>query len=157
MRVLTVSGSLQARSTNRTLLELAATRAPDGDIVEHYDALAEIPAFNPDLDPALPVIAAWRGQVASADAVLIATPEYAFGLPGALKNALDWLVGTGELYGKIVAIISGAPSPERGAHARADLERTLQAQGASVVDSRTIARSDDADHAIDEVLRAFSV
>jgi chromate reductase, NAD(P)H dehydrogenase (quinone) len=71
--------------------------------------------------------------------LLIATPEYAHGLPGVLKNALDWVVGTGELYGKPVAILSAAPDAARAVHARADLERTLRAQGADVVSSETIA------------------
>ena len=69
---------------------------------------------------------------------MITTPEYAHGLPGALKNALDWLVGTGELYEKRVVVASAAPAPERGKHARADLERTLRAQGAEVLESVTI-------------------
>ena len=80
-----------------------------------------------------------RALVQSADGLLIATPEYAHGLPGTLKNALDWLVGTGELYGKRVVIVSAAPSSERAAYAGADLERTLRAQGANVLASSTIA------------------
>lgn len=77
-------------------------------------------------------------MVKAADAVLIASPEYAFGVPGALKDALDWLVGSGDLYEKPVAVLSAAPSAERGANARADLERTLGGQGARVIASATI-------------------
>lgn len=80
----------------------------------------------------------FRHEVGNADAILIASPEYAFGVPGALKNALDWLVGSGELYAKPVAIIAGSPRENGGIHVRGDLERTLGAQGATVVSSVTI-------------------
>jgi len=138
-RVLGVSGSLQASSTNSALLRIARARAGDDVDVVIFDALREIPPFSPEITPSPEAVDAWRALVSSADALLFATPEYAFGLPGVLKNALDWLVGTGELYGKRVAILSGAPSVERGTHARADLERTLRAQGAEVLASETIA------------------
>lgn len=139
MRLLGISGSLQARSSNKALLEVAAA-VTDGDVeIVLFDGLADIPAFNPDTDPAPPAVEAFRARVRSADGLVIATPEYAFGLPGSLKNALDWLVGSGELYEKRVVVLSGAPSPERGANARADLERTLGGQGANVLASTTIA------------------
>src|SRR4051794_22541954 len=110
MRIVAVSGSLQAASTNRALIELATKRAHDGTTVLTFDGLAAIPAFNSDLDPAPPAVIRWRELVGAADALLFATPEYAFGMPGALKNALDWLVGSGEIYGKRAAIVSAAPS-----------------------------------------------
>src|SRR4029077_9755610 len=106
----------------------------------------------------------FRREVAAADAILIASPEYAFGVPGALKNALDWLVGSGELSDKPVAIVAGSPRENGGVHVRRDLERTLRAQGAEIVASVTIAvprrdgRPDptvggDAREAITQVLR----
>ena len=139
MRVLGISGSLQARSANSALLEVARSVAGDDVEMVRFDSLAEVPAFNPDLEPGPAVIETFRALVQSADGLLIATPEYAHGLPGSLKNALDWLVGTGELYDKRVVILSAAPSAERGNLARADLERTLRAQGAQVLASATIA------------------
>ena len=71
-----------------------------------------IPAFNPDLDaegatPPAPV-AHWRAALAEADAVLISSPEYAHGIPGVLKNALDWVVGSGELVNKPVGVLSAS-------------------------------------------------
>ena len=75
----------------------------------------------------------------SAGAVLIATPEYAGGMPGVLKNALDWLVGTGELYGRPVVVVSAAPSEARGENARRWVEEVARMQGAIVVDSFTVA------------------
>jgi chromate reductase, NAD(P)H dehydrogenase (quinone) len=166
VQLLAVSGSLQAGSTNTALLGIAAARAPAGDEVRVFEGLREIPAFSPDLDPAPAVVATWRALVSAADALLVATPEYAHGVPGALKNALDWLVGSGDLSGKRVAILSAEPHAERAVHARADLERTLRAQGADVVSSETIAvpagaRGHEADDpgvvaGVDRALKALS-
>ena len=139
VRILAVPGSLQQGSSNAALLRIARDRANDAIEVVLFDRLADVPPFSPDTEPAPAVIDEWRALVASADGVLIATPEYAHGLPGVLKNALDWLVGSGDLYGKRVAILSAAPSAQRAVHARADLERTLRAQGAEVVSSETLA------------------
>ena len=80
-----------------------------------------------------------RAQFAGAGIVLIATPEYAGGMPGSLKNALDWLVGSGELYEKSVVVVSAAPHAERGAHARQWVEDVVRMQGARVLDSFTLA------------------
>jgi chromate reductase, NAD(P)H dehydrogenase (quinone) len=139
VKILGICGSLQSSSTNAALLDVAQLRAPADVEVVIFNALAHIAPFNPDLEPEPPAVERLRALVRLADGVLIATPEYAHGIPGVLKNALDWLVGTGELYGKRVVVVSGAPSAERGAHARADLERTLRAQGADVLCSTTIA------------------
>ena len=139
VKILGIAGSLQSHSTNAALLDVARLRAPEDLEVVVFNALAQIAPFNPELDPVPPAVERLRALVEMADGVLIATPEYAHGLPGVLKNALDWLVGSGELYAKPVVIVSAAPSSERGAHARADLERTLRAQGADVLGSTTIA------------------
>ncbi len=140
MRIVALSGSLQQQSSNRALLDMARSLAPSGVTVVVSDAVGRVPLFNPDRDGPSPPgpVEAFRRQVAAADAVLIASPEYAFGVPGALKNALDWLVGSGELAGKPVAVVAGSPREGGGQHARADLERTLGAQGAAVVSSVTI-------------------
>ena len=143
VRVLAVSGSLQARSSNRALLQTAHRVAPAG--VEDVDSISvgDIPPFNHDVErdgPAPAVVVAWREQVAAADGgVLIASPEYAHSLPGSLKNALDWLVGSGDLYGRRVAVLCGSPRPGGGTQGRAALEQTLRAQGAMVVTSATVA------------------
>src|SRR5690242_8113630 len=122
LRVLGVSGSLQAGSTNTALLRVARERAHKGVDVVLYERLAEIPPFSPDIEPVPAAVSEWRALVSSADAVLFATPEYAHGLPGVLKNALDWLVGSGGLYEKRVAILSAEPHAARAVYARADLE-----------------------------------
>jgi chromate reductase len=140
VNVVGISGSLQAQSSNRALIEAARELGGDEVAVREYRGVDGLPHFNPDLDGdnAPPSVSRFRAIVGAADGVLIATPEYAFGVPGALKNALDWLVGSGDLYEKPVAVLSAAPSAERGGNARADLERTLRGQGARVIASTTV-------------------
>jgi chromate reductase len=140
MLILGISGSLQERSSNRALLAAARDLAGDGVAVDEYRGVEALPHFNPDLDRdgGPQSVIEFRSLVRTADGVLIASPEYAFGVPGALKDALDWLVGSGDLYEKPVAVLSAAPSAERGGNARADLERTLRGQGARVIASSTI-------------------
>ena len=138
VRILGVSGSLQSGSTNAALLDVARARVPADMEVVVFNALARIAPFSPEVEPPA-AVERLRALVGLSDGVLFATPEYAHGLPGVLKNALDWLVGSGELYRKRVVITSAAPSAERGWHARADLARTLRAQGAVVLSSTTIA------------------
>lgn len=140
MNILALSGSLQERSSNRALLDAASDLAGIGVSVSEYRGLESLPHFNPDLDRdgAPPNIEEFRALVKDADGVLIASPEYAFGVPGALKDALDWLVGSGDLYEKPVVVLSAASAPERLANARADLERTLRGQGARILMSATI-------------------
>lgn len=138
MRILGVAGSLRKVSLNRAVLEATAELCPPGLALQVFDGLASLPHFNPDLDQAVapePVVA-FRRLILSADALLLCTPEYAFGVPGSLKNALDWLVSSGELYEKPTALISAGPG---GApHARAALELTLRAQGARCTEQTTL-------------------
>ena len=139
LRVLTVCGSLQERSANRAALEAAsAFAAANGATIDAFDRLAEIPAFNPDpRDAPIDVIDDWRRRVTAADVVLVAAPEYAGAVAGALKNALDWLVGSGELYRKPVAVLSAGTSG--GLHARRMMVQTLTWQGAYAVAELGIA------------------
>ena len=132
-RVLGVCGSLQGRSANRSALDVAYGVVRAGTaIVDDFERLDEIPAFDaaragrPDRSRR-----DWRRRVDSADVVVIAAPEYAGGLAGVVKNALDWLVTSGSLYRKPVAIISAGTSG--GAHARVQLAQTLTWQGAYVI------------------------
>jgi len=137
VRLLTVCGSLQRRSANRAALQAAAGMAASA-VVDDFHRLADIPAFDPDrAEEPIAAVDEWRRRVAEADVVLIGTPEYAGGLPGALKNALDWLVGSGELYRKPVAVLSAGTSG--GQHARWMTAQTLSWQGAYVVAELGIA------------------
>ncbi|MCA9623176.1 MAG: NAD(P)H-dependent oxidoreductase, partial [Myxococcales bacterium] len=87
---------------------------------------------------------AWREALRSSDAVFMAAPEYGHSLPGALKNAIDWLIGSGELYGKPVAITAAVGDPRRGHRGLDALARTLRAAGARVVHQLPTVASDEA-------------
>src|SRR5688572_27023957 len=106
MRVLGICGSLQAKSGNLALLKTAAESMPPGVELVLFDGLRHLPHFNPDIEGSgVPEsVTQWRLALASSDAVLIASPEYGFSLPGVLKNGIDWVIGSGEFEQKIVAI-----------------------------------------------------
>lgn len=110
MRILAISGSLRAASVNSAVLRAAAALAPSNVKIEICDRIGRLPHFNPDLDAAQPqAVLDFRAAIQAADGVLIACPEYAHGVPGTMKNALDWVVGSSEFVGKPVALINAAP------------------------------------------------
>lgn len=135
MRVLLVSGSTRAGSTNTAAVRTAEAVAPAGVVTELYDRLADLPVFNPDLDsePLPPLVAELRARIDAADAVLFCAPEYAGTLPGSFKNLLDWTVGGGEMYRKPVAWLTVAPDG-RGAGAEQTLATVLGYLGTRVVE-----------------------
>lgn len=137
MQILAISGSLRTASANTSLLQAAALLAPEDAQVTLYGGLAALPPFNPDWDeePAPPPVADLRRQLQASNAVLISSPEYAHGVPGTLKNALDWLVGSGELVGKPVALINASP---RSTYALASLTETLTVMTARLVAEASI-------------------
>jgi chromate reductase len=134
MRWLMISGSLRKISTNSAALEAFARLAPSAVEVVAWRGLSDLPAFNPDDDtegsaPPAPV-AKWRAAVSEAAAIVIAAPEYAHGFPGALKNALDWLVASDCFPGKAVALINTAP---RAFHAQSALREVLGTMAARLL------------------------
>ncbi len=137
VRILLVSGSTRAGSTNTAVLRTAPLVAPDDVSTSLYTGLTVLPAFNPDddHDPLPPAVAELRAQLAGADAVLFCTPEYAGALPGSFKNLLDWTVGGGEIYRKPVGWInvSSVAAPTGGADAHASLAKVLGYVGADIV------------------------
>ncbi len=139
LRILLVSGSTRAGSTNTAVLRTAPAVAPEGVTAVLYDGLAGLPAFNPDDDhePLPAPVADLRAQLAAANAVLFCTPEYAGALPGAFKNLLDWTVGGAEIYGKPAAWVnvSSVAAPTGGADAHASLAKVLSYVGADVVEA----------------------
>jgi chromate reductase, NAD(P)H dehydrogenase (quinone) len=147
-RILTVCGSLQRRSSNRAALDVIAAAVADaGATIDVFDRLAEVPAFDPDReDEPIDVIVDWRRRLEEADAVVIAAPEYAGAVAGAVKNAFDWTVGGSDVYRKPVAVVSAGTSG--GEHARQMMIQTLTWQGAHVVAELGIVaprtKSDDA-------------
>lgn len=137
MHLVAISGSLRANSTNTKLLRAALALAPEGTTLTVYDGLDDLPHFSPerDIEPAPAAVAHLRDLLKRADTVLICTPEYAFGIPGTLKNALDWTVSSGSLNEKPVAAIAASPLYSGGANAHASLLLTLSALGATVSDA----------------------
>ncbi|RKH01801.1 NAD(P)H-dependent oxidoreductase [Corallococcus sp. CA053C] len=128
MKILAISGSLRKGSSNTVLLRAALKLVPPGVELSLYEALGDIPPFNPDLDDldrgiAPPSVLALRAALQASDAVLISSPEYAHGVSGVMKNALDWLVGSGEFSGKPTALINVSP---RAHHAHASLMEVLR-------------------------------
>ena len=132
MRLLAISGSLRVASSNTAVLQAAAKLAPAGVAIELYRQLGDLPHFNPDFDnERVPgIVANFRALIGAADGVLISSPEYARGVPGTLKNALDWLVGSLEFPNKFVALINVSP---RATSAQASLTTTLETMSARIV------------------------
>jgi NAD(P)H-dependent FMN reductase len=135
--LLAMSGSLRAASSNAALLDAARLLAPPGVAIEHYHGLGDLPHFNPDLDVApLPAaVADLRRQIGAADGLLISCPEYARGIPGAFKNALDWLVSGFEMPGKPVALFNASP---RASEAQAALQLVLRTIAARLVEHASL-------------------
>jgi len=117
VKTLGICGSLRKGSAHRAILEYVASTVPDVSF-SIFEGIADIPNFNPDLDQpeATPhvAVAAFRSAVEAADAVVICTPEYAYGIPGALKNALDWTVSSGSFVDKPVGVITASGLGEHG-------------------------------------------
>ena len=124
MQFLALSGSLRAASTNSALLQGLAAAARPPIHVSLYEGLAALPAFSPDREGDLtpePVLG-FAACVAAADGLVISCPEYVHALPGAFKNALDWLVSRPELIGKPLALVHAS---RRGDDVLVDLRRVL--------------------------------
>ena len=156
MKILAICGSLQQQSSNLTLLQSAARLAPAGVEVVRFEGLADLPHFNPDLDAAaIASVAALRQAVSASDAVLIASPEYGHSLPGALKNGIDWLIGSGELERKIVAITAAVPARERGQRGLKALADTLAAVSATLVGGEPIPRGPTAEAELAALLQTI--
>ena len=140
VKIVAINGSLRKRSSNGALIRAASRVAPAGVEIVVYDKLEQIPPFNADLDEEglVPpeVVAQTRRMLIDAEAILISSPEYAHGIPGALKNLLDWLVSTGELVGKPVALLNAAPAG--GQHAQASLVETLRTMNWNVVEAASL-------------------
>jgi NAD(P)H-dependent FMN reductase len=132
MQILAISGSLRAVSSNTALLKAAVALAPDGLEIVLYDGLGNLPPFNPDRDGEgmYAAVDDFRGRLKAAGAVVFSSPEYAHGVPGVLKNALDWVVGSGEMVDKPVTLFNASP---RGTYAQASLTETLTVMSAKVI------------------------
>jgi chromate reductase len=142
MRILGFAGSLRRASYNRGLIRAAAELAPGGITVEVFD-LADLPLYNQDVeDSGEPAsVVAFKRAISEADALLVATPEYNHGVPGVLKNALDWASrpsGKSVLQNKPVLIISNSPGFTGGVRAQAQINETLLSVSAVILPGRQI-------------------
>jgi chromate reductase len=145
LHVLAISGSTRAGSLNAQLLRAAAAAPPRVELVELDPAVIKaIPAFDEDDEARaggddIPALRMMRHQIAGADAVLFATPEYNASVPGALKNALDWIsrpIAANVLHNKPVAVIGASTGLFGATWAQAELRKILQTIGAKVVDRK---------------------
>jgi len=155
--ILGIAGSLRTGSHNTQLLRLAAEELPEGVELVVFDGLADIPAFDQDLEDLAPdAVDALKAAIAEADAVLIATPEYNGSIPGALKNALDWVsrpIAESPIRRKPVAVIGASTSAFGAVWAQRELKKVLGVMGARVLDVElAVAKADrallDADGAL---------
>jgi chromate reductase len=137
MKIIAISGSLRATSLNTAVLHAAARLAPAGVRIELFDGIGNLPFFNSDLEGARlpPDVASFRNLIGAADGLLISSPEYARGIAGVMKNALDWLVGSHEFPGKPVALINTSP---RASHALASLTLILETMSARLIKEASI-------------------
>jgi chromate reductase len=128
LRLLGVAGSLRKASLNRALLRAIGETLPAGLTLDIFDGLAAIPTFDPDMTGEPEPVTAWKQAIAAADALVIATPEYNYSIPGVLKNAIDWASRpppTSPLRGKPVGIVSAATGISGGMRAQYHLRQVL--------------------------------
>ena len=156
MKVVAICGSLQAKSGNLALLESAAAAMPPGVQLVLCDELQHLPHFSPDIeaDGVPESVTRWRLALAASDAILIASPEYGFSLPGALKNGIDWVIGSGELEQKVVGITAAVSGPDRGRRGLQALRDTLSAVRATIVGGEPIVKGPRFESQVAALVRA---
>jgi chromate reductase len=165
VRILALSGSLRRDSSNTRLLRAAAEETPEGVEVVLWEGLKEVPPYDQDDDvvPGPAPVEAFREAVREADAVLIATPEYNFSVPGVLKNALDWAsrpLATNAFRNKPVAVVGASAGMFGAVWSQAELRKILgQALGAQVADievavGRAFEKFDEDGRLVDDTVRA---
>jgi chromate reductase len=140
MRILGISGSFRRDSHNTRLLRAAALTLPPGAELELFDGLGAVPPYCEDADsePAPEAVAYLRDEIAAADALLIATPEYNASIPGVLKNAIDWAsrpFPDNVLRGKPVAVMGASTGLFGAVWSQAELRKVLRHAGAEVLDA----------------------
>ncbi|HEU0056738.1 MAG TPA: NAD(P)H-dependent oxidoreductase [Gaiella sp.] len=159
MTILGIAGSFRAGSHNMQLLRVAAEELPAGIELVVFDGLAEIPAFDQDLEDLAPdAVDALKAAIAEADGILVATPEYNGSIPGALKNAFDWVsrpIDESPIRAKPVAVIGASTSAFGAVWAQRELKKVLGVMGARVLDAEfPVAKAERALLEPDIALRA---
>lgn len=130
IRILAISGSLRPDSTNTRLLRAAAMLTPREVEISLYPGLGALPHFIPNMTPEPASVADLRARIRNSDGIVIASPEYAHGIAGVLKNALDWLVAAEEFVGKPVALFNASP---RASHAQASLIEVITTMSGRII------------------------
>jgi chromate reductase, NAD(P)H dehydrogenase (quinone) len=166
VKILGIPGSLREASLNRAALRAAQELAPPGVGVEIF-ALDRIPPYNQDLERPLPApVVELKTRIREADAILIATPEYNYSVPGVLKNAIDWAsrpYGDSAWDGKPAAVMGASPGMMGTARAQYHLRQTLLSLNVyplnhpEVMIARAAQRFDEQGRLVDEVSRALVV
>lgn len=136
--ILGISGSLRSGSLNTAVVESAARLCVPPIRMDIFRGLGELPFFNAEVEQVDPPesVRAFRARIEKADAVFLSCPEYAHGMSGVLKNALEWIVGGGELMNKPTAVVTASPSMTGGDRAQAWLTETLEVMGAAILPER---------------------
>jgi chromate reductase len=163
LKILGISGSLRDGSYNTRLLRAAADLLPPEFEFEHWNGLKAVPPYDEDDDvqPAPESVASLREAIAGADAVLFATPEYNWSIPGVLKNAVDWVsrpLASNPLRNKPVAVIGASTGAFGAVWSQAELRKVLSATGARVLSNEVAVghaqtRFDDEGRLVDEEVR----
>ena len=132
-QILAICGSTRQSSTNHKLIQAITELTKQDFELRVFENLAALPHFNPDEDNAdvAPSVTAFRQQLQQADGILICTPEYAHGVPGTLKNAIDWTVSSCEFSGKPTVLVTASTD---GKHAHQALLETLRVIEAGNID-----------------------
>ena len=134
-KILAISGSTRKDSVNLNFIKAIQNLSQEVFVIEILEGLSELPHFNPDLDHGNEntpeTIITFRNQLKAADGILICSPEYAMGVPGTLKNAIDWTVSSCEFSHKPTALITASSLGEK---AHASLLETLKIIEAGITD-----------------------
>ena len=137
INILALSGSLRKESYNTALLEAIRELAPDHVVVDVYKKLGELPLFNPDLDEEnVVVFQNLKQHLVESQGLIIACPEYAHGISGVLKNALDWLVAVEAFVDMPVVLLNASP---RASHAQNALKEVVTTMSACVFEKACIS------------------
>jgi chromate reductase, NAD(P)H dehydrogenase (quinone) len=137
LKILALTGSLRQASYNTAALIALEKLAPEHVDVMLYEGIGELPLFNPDLEgQAIPAFDDLRGALAESHGLIIASPEYAHGISGVLKNALDWLVSGEEFVNMPVALINTSP---RARHAQAALREVIKTMSGNIIEKACVS------------------
>lgn len=144
MKILCISGSASRNSSNVKFLKAIAEHLSSTHTTEVYEGLYNFPLFTPErLNEGMPeTINLLRDRITNADLVIISTPEYNHNIPAVLKNMLEWLTDSGELFGKRILPITFTPKSPRGEHALKSLQMSLKAQKATIISEANFYKTD---------------